>query len=91
MLASIEKYAGNRFLFNARDPLDAADAVTFKQEPENHQRLFFAEIHIAEKSFAFLLESALALLALESLNAFAIFSGFDSFNFAVVAGHGLSY
>src|SRR5882724_2723471 len=47
MLASIQKYAGDRFLFDSGDPLNASDAVTLKQESQNHQRLFFAEVHIA--------------------------------------------
>src|SRR5438046_1414118 len=87
MLASIQKNAGDRFLLNASDPLDAADAIAFQQEPKNEQRLFFGEVHITEKGFAFLLKSALALIAAKSLIAFAILPGFDGFDFAVMAGH----
>ena len=87
MLASVQQNAGDRFLFNARDPFDAADAVTLKQKHENHQRLFFGQVHIAEKRIAFFLESALALVTAKPLIAFAVFAGFLRFDFAVVAGH----
>lgn len=61
MLASIQQYAGDRFLFAASDPLNGTDAVTLKQKPQDEQRLFFTQVHIAEKPFGLRLKVTLAV------------------------------
>jgi hypothetical protein len=87
MLASVKQNAGDRFLFDARDPFDGSDAVTFQKDPENHQRLFFTQVHIAEKSVGLCLKVTLAITTEKTLIAFAVFPGFDGFELAVVTGH----
>jgi hypothetical protein len=87
MFASVKQYAGDGFLFNASDPLNASDAVAFKHEGQDQERLIIGQIHIAEKPFLLLLKSSLALVTAIALDAFAVFAGFLCFDFAVVAGH----
>src|SRR5258707_12943338 len=87
MLASVQKDASDRFLFNARNPFDASDTITLKQEPQNHQGLFFAQVHVTQKSFVHLLKASFASIALVSLVAFVVFPSFDSFDFAVMTRH----
>jgi hypothetical protein len=87
MLASVKQNAGDRFLFNTSDPFDASDTVTLKQKSQNHQRLFFAQVHIAEKPFGFRLKVTLAVATEKTLSAFAVFARFDGFELAVMASH----
>jgi hypothetical protein len=87
VLASIKQNAGDRFLFDASDPFNGSDAVTLKQKPQDEQRLFVAQVHIAEKPFGFRLKVTLTVSAEKTLSAFAVFARFDGFELAVMAGH----
>jgi hypothetical protein len=87
MLASVKQNAGDRFLLYANHPFDASDAITLQKHTENHQRLFVAQIHIAEKPFGLCLKVTLAVATEKPLIAFAVFSRFDGFKLAVVTGH----
>ena len=87
MLTIIQQDAGDCFLFNASDPLNAANAIAFQQEPQNEQRLFFGQVHVTEKAVALLLKPTLALVTAIPLIALAILASFDGLDFAVMAGH----
>jgi hypothetical protein len=80
-------------LLNITEPRSAAHAVAFNKAMQNQADLFHREPNVSERLLLGLAVELPALLAEVSLNfLLAVLTGFDCFNFAIVAGHfGLSF